>query len=239
MPLNKGNYSNFFFGTSAEYYVMSRAFYYGLEAHKYNPDFGFDLSITNRARQIFTKEKSKTIDIQVKATYLLSGQAKCYLKEDELNFLLEQENAVTVFCVYKVNIFHERLLFDNDREGLLRLEADIDESYKESLFHDRENGFKVRSESENIEDYEIEIFWFESKQLRNAIELGILNKIEDDEMYVMYINFINGSYVFEATDKNGEKTARSPRVEINKLRYLFRPEENKQPDDYIFCHDSE
>ncbi|ELA7626240.1 hypothetical protein [Vibrio parahaemolyticus] len=229
-PLTKENYKNFFFGASAEHYVSGRAFYYGLEAHKYNPDFGFDISVTNRAREIFENEENRKLDIQVKATHLIKDLARFTIKEAELDFLIAQDNAAIVFCIYKVDIFAKPVWFEDDREGMLALEERLDRSFIESVFHNQRASRRDRADAQNIDidDYEIETFWLYSNQLRKAIEVGILNKKLNKKIneyyYEMNIIYKNDTYVFEAIDKNGNETVKYPKVEIKKLRYLFRPE---------------
>lgn len=53
MPITKENMQKFYRGAAAENIVASKALLHGFEAHKYNPDLGVDLLITNKARQKF------------------------------------------------------------------------------------------------------------------------------------------------------------------------------------------
>ncbi|PMN26386.1 hypothetical protein BCT35_05130 [Vibrio lentus] len=230
MPLTKDTYQNFYFGNSAEHHVMSKAFFHGVEAHKYNPDFGFDLCITNRAREFFKGESKKNIDVQVKATWLIEGCARFFIKKEEVEFLRCQKNSATVFCIYDAEILSAPVSFEDDREGILALEEAMTQSYRQSIFdNQKKNDFgKDEVKHIDIDDFEIDMFWLNSKQLNKAIEIGVLQECNED-FYMMSIIRGDGAYTFEAKLECGTKVSKFPLPEISKLKYLFRLEDGNSP----------
>lgn len=239
VPLTEENYQKFYRGNSAECFVMGKAYFHGFEAHKYNPDFGLDLAISNKARTQFKEEKSKQLDLQVKSSLVVKERAIFYISKEEVEFLLTQDQAATVFCMFEVQflqnpeVFHNRYssisdnyVIDNWLESSIRehcFHNQFDTKYYEDKFEYMRN--RRDAESLDVDDVQVTLFWLNKKQLGKAIELGLMTEVpkrsENAEgLYKLSIQKDSEGWSFEMY-KNSDITHYMPYPEICSLSYLL------------------
>lgn len=112
MPLTKDNYENFYLGNGAEHRIISELFLHGFEGHKFNPDIGIDILVTNKAFSQFHESNEAVHYLQVKATFLIDGEARFYIKESELEYLKSEDRLASIFCYFRPIIEAEPKNFD-------------------------------------------------------------------------------------------------------------------------------
>ncbi len=239
MPLTEENYRRFYRGSSAEYYVTSKAYFHGFEAHKYNPDFGLDLAISNKARRQYQDEQSKQLDLQVKSSLVVKNKAFFYLREEEVEFLLTQEQAATVFCMFDVMILQSPEVYHNRESAIsdiYRNEDHLENSLRKEIYEKQFEKKTIRLDGEeyeciqhkiegqrlDVDDVKVTLLWLNRKQLKEAIKEGFMRKIKDkydESSYVYQLSLhkkANDCWLFE---KN--RTKYVPHPEISSLSYLL------------------
>lgn len=173
MPLTKENYENFYLGNGAEHKVMSEAFLHGFEAHKFNPDIGIDLLITNKAFCQFHKADEISHYLQIKSTFLIYDQAQFFIKKDELTYLKE-EKVTIVFCYFSPIIEAEPKSFDRGENEPWRDSEEA--SFMVQLY---EKEFSVIKKDGclsklDFKSFEMNYIWLNSTQLDRAISEGFI-----------------------------------------------------------------
>lgn len=239
MPLTEDNYRKFYRGSSAEYYVTSKAYFHGFEAHKYNPDFGLDLAISNKARRQYYNEESKQLDLQVKSSLVVKNKAMFYLREEEIEFLLSQEQAATVFCMFDSMIFQSPEVYHNRDSAISDIHRNEDHlvSSLRKQTYDKQfektmmtfNGEEYECDQNiidgrrlDVDDVKVTLIWLNKKQLTKAIEEGFILKILDKYEESSYIYMLslykkdNDCFIFEKG-----KNKYVPHPEISSLSYLL------------------
>lgn len=188
MPITIDNFENFYLGSGAEHKIISELFLHGFEAHKFNPDIGIDILVTNKAACHFTNEEEQQHHVQVKSTFLIKGEAIFYIKEQELNFLTADDKAVVIFCYVSPVIRAEPQSFERGdfepwREGEIA-------SFEQHIY---DNKFRLLKKSGclstiDFKRFDIEYIWLNSLQLKRAITEGYIYKGDSNDLYRMVLN---------------------------------------------------
>lgn len=134
MPIEKINYRQFYFGTGAEYFIINKFYMMGYEAHKLNPDIGYDMLITNKAKSKFFDAEYKEIYIQVKSAICFNERASFWIDKVEFDHYLTDTNCIVVFLFYIPQFYPDPRSFYYDRSGdswEMQLEADGRENFIE------------------------------------------------------------------------------------------------------------
>ena len=250
MPLTDEFFENFYRGNAAEQIVSSQVFIHGFEAHKFNPDFGVDLLVTNKARQKFLSETPKEINIQVKSSLVVKNRASIKIKKEELEHLLEHDNPVLVSVLFEPEFIgnpSQREYLDSYAQTIHDMDEWLDKSWAEQQYHsqfdtlkshDKEQYLKNRRAANNLEldGYKSSLFWLNKNQLKTALEAGILQdgKGNGKDNYYLNFNKEESEYWQFISDKND---VYFPLIEITYLSYLLLNRSNYGLDMENFAHD--
>lgn len=234
MKLTKDDIENFYRGNSAESLVSSQVFFHGFEAHKYNPDFGVDLLVTNQARQKFLFEDQKEFNIQVKSSLVVRNKALISIsKHDFLNLQLHN-NPIIVACLF-IPLFigrpSERNSEDPYAQTLHDMDAWLENSWREQNFHaqfdtprsvNKSKYISNRVAANNLEldGYRAETFWLNMNQFNKGIDDGIISESFSGGEKKYFINIEkeeNEPWYF----KSNKGFEYYPHPEITHLSYLL------------------
>ncbi|TMO40564.1 hypothetical protein CWC25_20155 [Pseudoalteromonas sp. S4389] len=239
MPLNEENFENFYRGNSAEHIVSSQIFFHGFEAHKYNPDFGVDLLVTNKARQKYLSEESIEFNIQVKSSLVVKNRASISINKEEFAHLMQQNNPVLTSVLFDPEFIGQPSLYNNLNsyaQTLHSMDEWLDNAWAEQNYHSQFNVPRSRNKCEYLKNkkaannlaldgYESTLFWLNKNQLRKALELGVLQQglgKGKDNYYLNLAKDDEGTWYFQSTDDSSYY----PYIEISHLSYLFLKQHN-------------
>jgi hypothetical protein len=234
MPLIEDSFENFYRGNSAENIVSSQIFFHGFEAHKFNPDFGVDLLVTNKARQKFLGESSLELSVQVKSSLAVKERASIAINKEEFAHLMKQINPVLTSIIFEPEFIGEpsrHYYLDSYSQTLHSMDEWLDKVWAEQQYHSQFNVPKSRDKEEYLKNkkaannfaldgYKSTLFWLNRIQLNKALDLRVLQEGSGKGKDNYYLNFIkddDGIWCFESTDRSSY----FPYIEINHLSYLL------------------
>lgn len=234
MPLTEDNFENFYRGNSAEHIVSSQVFFHGFESHKFNPDFGVDLLVTNKARQKYLGESSIELSIQVKSSLVVKERASIAIHKEEFTHLMTQTNPVLTSVLFEPEFIGEpsrHYNLDSYAQTIHSMDEWLDNTWAEQQYNSQFNVPKSRNKVEYLKNkkaannlaldgYKNTIFWLNKNQLNKALDLGVLQEGNGNGKGNYYLNFTkdgDGIWYFESTDKSSY----FPYIEINHLSYLL------------------
>lgn len=200
MKIDENNVGNFYVGNSNECYIQGEFYSLGYEAAKSSPDIGYDLYITNHAKEKFLNAEPKQFNVQIKSAVVpYKGKCTFYISNDDLDMIIKDTNGYLI-CVFCKPIFSNRT---NERTVYRDIINDsIDKSIDEHFIEEwNKKEYVSFTELFNfcisfdgfIRDY----IWFNNKHLAKLQEMEILRKTNDDKWYIMFnindgaMNFIN------------------------------------------------
>lgn len=167
MPITSESFRNFYLGQGAELLIASEFYLHGYEASKLSPDVGADYLVTNKAWQKFAGEDPVQFYLQVKSAPVVNGEARFYLDEAELDFLLSDETICCVFvCFTPVYRGDPKSLRSDysDTSWLSGLEASyLSDSYQSGKMRLGDMGNRFNR-------LQCQYFWLNNKQLRRAVD---------------------------------------------------------------------
>ena len=221
MPLTKENYENFYLGNGAEHKIMSELFLHGFEAHKFNPDIGIDILVTNKAFSRFKGLDEVSHHLQVKSVFLINGEASFFIDKDELSYLKNDKKAVLILCYFSPIIEAEPKSYDRgDYEPWW-------ESQEASFMrHVYETDFqKIKNEGclsqIDFKGFEMKYIWLNHAQIDRAIK----------EEFINYSHDYKGKHLYKLALKDkedegisiiGKSEAGHPISEISNIYYLLK-----------------
>lgn len=177
MPITIENYRNFYFGTSAEFQIMSEVFLLGHEASKLTPDAGFDLIVTNKARQRFENSKPSCFYLQIKFAFEIDKNIRFYINRNEFDLLCADDSAVAVFCYAQPEIAYDPRSFDqrhiqSDMHWEQQNQKDFDRLVYDSKWSPPYGNDLLKKHIKNgsveIRRTATRYFWLNNKQLQRA-----------------------------------------------------------------------
>jgi hypothetical protein len=218
MPLTKENYEHFYLGNGAEHKIISELFLHGFEAHKFNPDIGVDLLVTNRARRQFHDAEEVSHYLQIKSTFLINNQALFFLSPAEYDFLVADEKITAVFCYFSPVITAEPKSFDRgvDEPWWESEEASFMRHLYETEFAETK---KERCLSQlDFKGFEMKYFWLNSAQLKKAVEERLFTKTKTGLNMLKIEDGEDQSLRFVRLEERLD-----PAPEITNIYYLLKP----------------
>ncbi len=217
MPLTKKNFENFYLGSGAEHKIISEIFLHGFEAHKFNPDIGIDLLVTNKAFCQFHDAEEISHHIQIKSTFLIDGKARFFINSEELDFLKSDKRTTTVFCYFSPIIAAEPKSFDRgDFEPWWEKE---EASFMRHLYETEFREIKKEGclSKLDFKGFNMSYIWLNNTQLNRAIDEGFIFHSHEN-LYKLTITERRE----EATTILGKKENGHPIPEIKNIYYLLK-----------------
>lgn len=223
----------------AEHIVTSQIFFHGFEAHKFNPDFGVDLLVTNKARQKFLGEISKEISIQVKSSLVVKERASIAIDKEEFAHLMKQNNPVLTFVLFEPEFIGEpsrHFHLDSYAQTLHSMDEWLEKTWADQLYNsqfnipkskDRVEFLKNKKAAGNLElnGYKSRLFWLNKNQLNKALSLGVLQEGKGNGKSNYYLNLAktdDGEWHFKSVGQSEH----FPYIEISHLSYLLLKNQN-------------
>lgn len=101
MPITKDNYKNFYYGTGSEYFFISKFYMMGYEANKLNPDIGYDLLVTNKAKEIYEDQVKISFCVQVKSSIMVKEKTSFWIEMENFISLIKDPAAILLLAFYE------------------------------------------------------------------------------------------------------------------------------------------
>lgn len=175
MPISKHQLRNYYFGMGIESYVMSQLQMMNCQVSKLNPDFGFDLHVTNIAATQYLGANNVDQYIQVKSRiYRSSQKTKKYqfrINQSDYNLIQNTPNALVVFVIAKPQIYGDPLSFEEDRGQIFYLDEQIETSAITYFFNGSPS--KARNQvgyseiADKVKGYDLSYIWCNKNHLNN------------------------------------------------------------------------
>lgn len=225
MKITENSIENLYRGLGHEYYTASKLWQMGFEAYKMDADFGFDIFAFNERGKIFNKLPEKKYFFQVKSKMLQHfntenrdgagdrnvATTKIFIKKDDLERLLKEENAILIChltdknrnylanfwmdnkaltILYENGFFHKTNTKDNIA---LHIEYRSEADSKNYLNSKIENLLKITNTTEQQEIYN------QLKNIKTWIDKSTsINQKSNINIRLYYNNenslFVNGFY---------------------------------------------
>lgn len=217
MPLTKENFENFYLGSGAEHKITSEIFLHGFEAHKFNPDIGIDLLVTNKASCQFHETEEISHHLQIKSTFLINGEARFFIKDDELNFLKADKRTTVVFCYFSPIIAAEPKSFDRgDFEPWWEKE---EASFMRHLYETEFRNIKKEGclSKLDFKGFKMNYIWLNNAQLNRAIDEGFIFNSHENLHKLTLTEKHDEPVTILSNEQNGY-----PISEIKNIYYLLK-----------------
>lgn len=217
MPITKDTYENFYLANGAEHKIMSEIFLHGFEAHKFNPDIGIDLLVTNKALRNFKGVEESTHYLQIKSTFLINGEAVFFIDKDELDFLKGDKNIAMVFCYFSPVIAAEPKSYDRGD-----FEPWRDSEDASFMMHLYETRFRELRKDGGLSQFDFKGFkmgyiWLNNKQLNKALDEGYIIHAYDNLNKMVISDIEAEPLAVKGKDSNGHLIS-----ELKNVYYLLK-----------------
>lgn len=221
MPLTAENYENFFLGAAAEYRIISEVYFHGFEAHKYTPDFGVDIAVTNAAQVHLKGSCAWSHFLQIKAAFIINGSARFHMAEDELALVLGRDDLSCVFCCVVPHIQAHPQSFDRGDFEPWRsaLDAELDQRAYDGHFAALRKQHGCLS-AIDFKGFDFQYFWLNTRQLKRSVDEGCWTPAPWAGKRIQHLQVrFDGDAVELVSEQNGQ--LRLVR-EVRNLYYLLK-----------------
>lgn len=167
MPISKDNYKNFYYGTGSEYYFISKFYMLGYEAYKLNPDIGYDLLVTNKAKELHEGQEKVDFCVQVKSSIMVKENTSFWIEMENFVTLINDPTAVLLLAYYEPVFKVDPKSFDyfymlSD----FPWSDDIDkEIMQQNIMDYHSMTIEERNRIFRFNDFNYEYLWINSKQI--------------------------------------------------------------------------